>query len=358
MAPIMCELKRRAMDYTFVYTAQHRETITELLDNFGLAGPDVVLTELDFEADTRFSFARWFLHTCRSVVFGARGVIDRPGVLLTHGDTVTTVLGALLGKLSGCTVVHVESGLRSFNIWEPFPEEHNRLITFRLSDHFICPNRRAAENLSGYEGAKVLTGQNTMYDALQMALRSDRAGLPEDLPASYAVASIHRYENIFDRERLQEGVLWAVERAAERVPVLFVLHPTTRKALRRYGLMERLESNPAIMLRSRYDYFTFAQLLAGAQFVLTDGGSNQEELYYLGVPCLLLREATERDEGMGGNVRMFGFDREKLTAFFSDWEQCRCGPVRVERSPCSSAVDFVVAVVRNLPALRRLGAES
>lgn len=340
MAPILMQLAERGLSYRLIYTGQHRETIRELLDEFDLPEPDVTLTGQGTEATTKGSFACWFLLAVWKVCTRARSIVPRPGLLLTHGDTVSTLLGALLGRFSGCTVVHVESGLRSFDVWNPFPEELCRLMTFALAHHYLCPDEEAASNLSGRSGKKVVLGGNTLYDAVCFALERVRNG--PDVPEPYAVASIHRYENVFNRDRFEHVILAKLREAALKVRVILVLHPVTRRALTRYGLWEELRAAEGIQLCDRMGYCDFIRLLRDAEFVVTDGGSNQEELSYLGVPCLLLRAATERREGLGQNVVLSGFDERTIDTFLQDYGAFATSGLRPPVSPTRRAVDAIM----------------
>ena len=314
MAPVLLELERRRVAYRFVLTGQHEETIADLLAEFGIATRPERLFERG-EVTRAWQAPWWFLGGLgrlwrrRRELLGAGG--GRRGVAVVHGDTFSTLLGALAGRLAGAWVVHVESGLRSFRLLHPFPEELTRRLVFRLTDVACCPGRWACENLAGYRLERLDTGGNTLVDAVALARRAAPGPARED---AYAVCSLHRFENIFRRRRF-DALLGLVERAAARCPVVFVLHPATRARLLRYGWLGRLEANPRIELRARMGYLDFMRLLAAARFVITDGGSNQEELSYLGIPTLLMREATERTEGLGETATLGGSDPAVLERF-------------------------------------------
>jgi UDP-N-acetylglucosamine 2-epimerase (non-hydrolysing) len=244
-----------------------------------------------------------------------------------HGDTFSTLLGALAARLSGLKVAHIESGLRSFNLFHPFPEEATRLAIFRLTDIAFCPNAWAISNLSKYQMEKVDCGGNTLLDAVNYAMARP---LHEDARCKhdeYGVVSLHRFENIFNRAQLTT-ILSLVEEAAKRHPLVFVLHPATRKKLIEFQLLERLSSNPRLLIRNRMTYVPFLQLLSRAQFAITDGGSNQEELSYLGIPTLLMRKATERIEGLDQNVTISSYDLQILRAFLAHLEPTNPLPIQ------------------------------
>lgn len=242
-----------------------------------------------------------------------------------------------MARVAGLSVGHVESGLRSFRLFHPFPEEIIRLATFRLSDILFCPSPWAIGNVAGQRAEKVDTGGNTLADALRLAL-SVTGVVDSNIPAEpFALVTLHRFENIYSRPVL-ERVVGIVEGIAQSRRILFILHPPTEMKLREFGLYERLAGLPSIELRQRYDYFRFIRLLAAADFVVSDGGSNQEECFYMGKPILLLRRATERQEGLGENCVLSRFDPAVIECFLTDWGKHRRPP----RFPERRASDIIV----------------
>jgi UDP-N-acetylglucosamine 2-epimerase (non-hydrolysing) len=338
MAPVMVQLRERSIPYRFVHTGQHQATMDEMLDEFGLKRPDVVLHNgRDVVSLPQMAVwtakILWRCVTQRRRIFGA----DARGIVLVHGDTFSTLLGALMGRVAGLRVGHVESGLRSFRLFDPFPEEITRLLTFRLSDSLYCPGPWALSNVEGRPGEHLDTGCNTLADTLRLALAMERTR--DHVPAvPYALASLHRYENIFNRDRLTKLVDTVEDLARER-RMLFILHPPTERQLAKFGLRARLDANENVELRPRYTYFDFVTLLEGASFVVTDGGSIQEESSYLGLPCLLMRAATERQEGLGDNALLSDFDAGRVRDFAQDPEAYRREPISIEHRPSQLIVD-------------------
>jgi UDP-N-acetylglucosamine 2-epimerase (non-hydrolysing) len=344
LAPIMLECRDRNLEWRWVYTAQHRETIAETIELFGLPPPAHVIVGWRTEAKSMGRMARWFGAMLLALPGGRRVLANATGprhVVVTHGDTFTTWLGALLGRLTRTKVMHVESGLRSFRLFQPFPEEINRLITFRLATFMACPNEEAVANVRRYRGEPFDTGGNTQVDTLRFGLQHlEQAEI--EIPAEpFVVATIHRYENVYREERFA-AILSLLERAARDRVVLFVRHPVTDTRLQKHGFRERLEANPRIHLLPRLQYLAFLRLVTAADFVVSDGGGNQEELSYLGVPTLIMREATERSEGLGENAVLAGADDTAVDSFLERPEQFR-RPVDVPAvSPAARIVDFLV----------------
>lgn len=221
-------------------------------------------------------------------------VEEAPDVVLVYGDTNTTLAGALVAAKLHIPVAHVEAGLRSFN--RAMPEELNRVVTDHLSELLIAPTETAVENLlhEGIEPDWIARVGDVMYDAaLYYARRAggqellDRLGLTG---GEYILATMHRAENTDDPERL--GVLVeALRRVGRTLPVVLPLHPRTREALEREGLLEALAAD--IHLLDPVGYLDMIRLERDAALIATDSGGVQKEAFFHGVPCVTLRDETE-----------------------------------------------------------------
>ena len=339
MAPLMALMEKEGVEYEFIYTAQHRETIFEILRQFHVKDPDRTLYHRS-ESNTISKFLGWFSSMfIKSLT--PKKIFPEKGIVLTHGDTVTTAWAAIVGRLARCTVVHVESGLRTNKILNPFPEELMRLITFRFSNVYFCQNEWAINNLKRYKGEKINLGFNTVYDSVKLAFNSDKVvELPNE---KYVVVSIHRFQNIFTK-RLEQTIIPILEKVAScGFLLVFILHPATREVLKKNDmkLYKRLENNKRIILKERYPYFEFIKLLNKSEFVITDGGSNQEELFYLGIPGLLLKDHEGRIEGVGDNNIISYFDMEIVMEFVKNYKKRRTFFKKSEISPCKIIVDYL-----------------
>lgn len=343
LAPVMLECERRRLAWRWIYTVQHRDTIEQTLQMFGLPEPDRIVVPWETEAKSMGSMAHWFgrmllaLPRSRGMLAGQTGPRH---CVVTHGDTFTTWFGALMGKLTRTPVMHVESGLRSFNLRQPFPEELNRRITFRLSDFYACPGPQAVANLRSFKGVKLDTGTNTQADTLRFGLENaDKAAV--DVPTeAFVVATIHRYENIFDRRRF-ERIIDLLELIATRFRVLFIRHPATELQLEKLDLRSRLEVNTRIDLLPRLEYLPFVKLIRNADFVVTDGGGNQQELSYLGKPTLIFRDAVEGGEGIGTNAIVSKLDEQVVRTFLEEYPSYSRPLQLPAHSPSALIVDFL-----------------
>ena len=338
----MVLLQEREIEYNFIFSGQHQDTIANLRENFGVKKPDVILHKgTDVNSIPKMLF--WLIKVITVSLFRGRKIwqYDRKGVVLNHGDTFSTLLGSLLAKIYGHKNAHVESGLRSHNIFHPFPEELTRLAVFALSDIYFAPGDWAIHNLEKYSGTKVDTVGNTLYDSLTMVEQQVTANNVYIPDSPYAIVSLHRFENLYRLEKLEQ-LVDLILILAQKTHSIFILHSPTHRRLRQSGLLRKLESSPNISLRQRYDYKSFVHLIKGAEFVVTDGGSNQEECYYLGKPCLLLRKATERQEGIGKNVAISDYDTEIIEHFANNYATYKIDRPRLEVTPSETIVDTLI----------------
>lgn len=321
MAPVMCALRDAGMPYRYISTGQHRDTMEDILDNFEIKEPDIVLySGPDITSISKMLI--WALRILGHTLWARKRIFanDRNGIVLVHGDTFSTLLGGLMGKVAGLKVGHVESGLRSHNLLHPFPEEITRLLTFSLANYYFCPGAWALKNLENYKGTKIDLGANTLLDALNLA-KNMVANMEVDIPSEpYAIATLHRFENVFSKPAL-DRLVKIVCGIADSKKVVFILHKPTHNKLKEFGLYDTLSNHPRIELRPRYNYFRFIRLIEAADFVISDGGSNQEECYYLGKPILLLRQATEREEGLGENCVLSQFDEARIEDFTKHFQR-------------------------------------
>lgn len=335
-APVLRAFDEAGLGYRLVYTGQHSETFGKLEAAFGTRPPDDNLVPF-FEAADHASFFRWSLKFWSAAWLRIRqGDWRDAKIALVHGDTASTLFGAVAARLGGLRVAHIEAGLRSSRLLEPFPEEIVRRLVSRLSSWHFAPDAQAAANLADVRGAVVDTSGNTLRDALAMAMRSNQKTPSIGGSGSYGVVSIHRSENLSSQTTFNM-LMQVVLEASMQGPLRFVLHPVTRRKILAGPWRARLEAAPNLYLVERMDYPEFVRLLIGASFLLTDGGSNQEEAAMLGLPTLLLRRATERPDGLGANVVLSGLEPERIRAFVRQ----NCGgiwPVGIVGGPSPSAL--------------------
>lgn len=292
VAPILNALERARHTRIFVHTGQHYDASMSdaFFRDLGLPIPDRHL------GVGSGSHAR---QTAR-VMEAFEPVLEetRPDWIVVVGDVNSTLACALVAsKLRGtlgCRIAHVEAGLRS-NDWA-MPEEVNRVLTDRLSDLLLTPSHDAEPNLAreGIEAARVVFVGNVMIDSLLRMLPHaqalDISGSLSLVNGGYIVSTLHRPSNVDDKEQLQV-ILAAFNELARDLPIILPLHPRTRDRVRAFGLEPMLER---LRVLEPLGYTEMLGLQSGAAAVLTDSGGIQEESTVLGVPCVTLRESTER----------------------------------------------------------------
>ena len=243
-----------------------------------------------------------------------------PDAVVVVGDVNSTLGCALVSAKAGVPVAHVEAGLRSFD--RSMPEEINRMLTDAISDYLFVSEHSGLQNLM-QEGAaleRVHFVGNVMIDSLlRCREQAKRSGVLRRLalaPSGYALLTLHRPANVDSRQAL-ESMLTAIERIQEQLPVVFPVHPRTRSCIERFGLGPRLASWPNLVDTGPLGYLDFLCLMDHAAVVLTDSGGIQEETTALGVPCLTLRDNTERPVTLHrGTNRLVGRDPERIVRAF------------------------------------------
>ena len=356
-APLLRLMQANGVPYFLIDSGQHAELAPKLRKELGIKEPDRSL-RAGGNITTVMEVVSWFTRYLAMMIFRPRSLFktifpNGRGICIVHGDTPSTLLALLLAKRAGMKVAHLESGLRSFNLLRPFPEEIIRIICMRLSDLLFAPSAWAFDNMTGMrlKGKKFNLEQNTNVEALYYSLAGSQAGANVEAggQSSYCLMTIHRVETILSRKRL-DFVVALAERIAKSLRVVFVLHDPTRRKLEEFRLMNRIADHPNIRSPGLMDHAKFLNLLSRATYVVTDGGSIQEECHYLDVPCLVMRGETERREGLGGNVRLSHFDERSVEDFLANHQRLRTGH-RVENiEPSRRILDAVVAELSDAPA--------
>lgn len=301
MAPVMLAAEEGGHRVHVVITGQHKDTMADLAEDLGV----LHLMPLDHagsEKSTILKLVIWApvaLLNCYSMI----GRISKNACVdwvLVHGDTASTFIGALAAKLKGCRVAHIESGLSSLKIFNPFPEEIIRRLVGRMASASLCPDAVSAGRMRKIGVALVVdTRGNTIIDALKKAIGKNGQN-SRDAEKSIIV-SLHRFENIISSSRL-EFLIETICALSHNFTIYFILHPPTHKRLAASGLLDKLSVQKNVILQPRMNYTSFMSLVSCAEVVLTDGGSNQEELAFLDIPTILMRDYSERPDGLGENV--------------------------------------------------------
>lgn len=349
VAPIVAQLRAFAGEFEsiLVHTGQHYDDKLSqvFLDELGIPEPHV---NLNVGSGTHAQQTAAVMAAFEPVL-----IEGRPDVLLVVGDVNSTLACALVAAKVNVPVAHVEAGLRSFD--RTMPEEINRRLTDQISDLLFTTEASAEENLrrEGVDPAKIHFVGNVMIDTLLAhRSRARQRNVPAKFgvdPGTYGLITLHRPSNVDDLV-VFERLVDAIATIGEEMPLLFPTHPRTRPTLARSpraaGLIEQSVLRPIDPL----GYLEFVGLLEGSRVVLTDSGGVQEETTILGVPCLTLRENTERPVTLthGTNV-LVGTDPARIVAGWRELQR-RTGPGRVPPLWDGCAAARIVDVLRSLPS--------
>ncbi len=285
-APVSFALRDAGIDEYLIHTGQHydHKMSQVFFDEMGIPKPDVNLGV--GSGNHGWQTGQMLMHIEEVLL------AEKPDWVLVYGDTNSTLAGALAAVKSHIPVVHVEAGLRSFN--REMPEEHNRILTDHCANLLFCPTQTAVNNLAkeGVVKGVHLVG-DTMYDAvLQFAeIARQRSTILQNLslePKHYLLATVHRPYNT-DVPKNLRNILGAFTDSGE--PIVFPVHPRTRKKIDELGKLEDLAPN--IKLISPVGYLDMLMLEQNARLILTDSGGMQKEAYFFAVPCITLRPETE-----------------------------------------------------------------
>ncbi len=346
LSPVLTTLRERGTPVLTLCTGQQVEQIPSFLDDFALPQPDVWLArgnrgrDLERPADLPpwlSGVVAGFAQHRRELRARWNSAQTKP-LLLVHGDTLTTVLGGVMGHALNVPVAHIEAGMRSHDWRNPFPEELNRVITARLARTHFAPGAQAAANLRAMKvrGELIDTGHNTIRDAVELV---PPATLHLELrPKSFGLVSLHRFE-LLSKSSALSAILNLLREASRSKPILFVDHPVTATAITAQGLDAFFDDDFRRVPRQRY--FDFIALLKASAFLLTDSGGTQQECAYLGHPCLVHRALTEDSEGLNGSIVLSRMDLDVVRAFLEDPPACVGPPTVNQPSPTGIIIDHL-----------------
>ncbi len=247
---------------------------------------------------------------------------EKPNWIIVVGDVNSTLAASLAASKLHIPIAHIEAGLRSFD--RSMPEEINRILTDSISDLLFVTEQSGLDNLKkeGIADDKVHFVGNVMIDSLIEHLeKSKLSPILEELslvPKRYILMTLHRPSNVDDRNSLQD-ILTTLEVIQKELPIIFPIHPRTKKRIEEFGLANQVERMKNLRLVDPLGYLPFLRLMSKSKLLLTDSGGIQEETTYLRVPCLTLRENTERPVTVEiGTNRLVGMDRGAILKGFED----------------------------------------
>lgn len=324
MAPLVKELESRKEIKSIVcVTAQHREMLDQVLETFDI--------KPDFDLDIMKQGQTLADITSRATS-GLSSVIaqEKPDIVLVHGDTTTTLAGALASFYNQTKVGHVEAGLRTYDKYSPYPEEMNRQITGKLADLHFAPTEVAKENLlkEMMDETKIFVTGNTAIDALKTTVKEEYTHpVLEGLNGKpYILLTAHRRENLGEPMR---NMFKAINRILVDFPEMNVIYPMHKNPVVREIANEVFEDASRVHLIEPLEVLDFHNFLNKSHIIMTDSGGIQEEAPSLGKPVLVLRDTTERPEGVAaGTLKLVGTDEEVI---YSTTKDLLTNPVTYEK---------------------------
>ena len=309
MAPLIKELESRKEIKSIVcVTAQHREMLDQVLDTFKIK-PDYDLNIMQ-QGQTLGDITTRALNGLEKVVKNVK-----PDIVLVHGDTTTTFAGALAAFYNGVSIGHVEAGLRTNDKYAPFPEEMNRQMVDCLSDLYFAPTKLSKENLlkENKDEKKIIVTGNTVIDAMSTTITDDYTHPALDWikqDERMILLTAHRRENLGEP---MHHIFKAIRRIVDEFSDVKVIYPIHMNPRVREVAQEIFANCDKVKLIEPLEVFDFHNFQNKAYLILTDSGGIQEEAPSLGKPVLVLRDTTERPEGIeAGTLKLVGTDEEKI----------------------------------------------
>ena len=308
MCPVIIELKKRKdVDLYVCITGQHREILRSVLDIFG------VNADCDFNI---MKSGQTLFDITFSITEKLKAVLERenPDVVLVHGDTTTAFAASLACFYMKIPVGHVEAGLRTYDVYAPYPEEFNRRAIDITAKYLFAPTRLSAENLlrEGADEKKIFVTGNTAIDAMKYTVSGDYSSPVTEWAkdSRMILLTAHRRESIGETMR---EMFRAVRRIADEFDDVKIVYPVHPNPVVRTAAEEILSGHERIMLTEPLDVIAFHNLMAKSFFIMTDSGGIQEEAPSLGKPVLVLRDVTERPEGVSaGTLRIVGTNEKSV----------------------------------------------
>jgi len=314
MCPLVNELKtRKGLETVVCVTGQHRQMLDQVLATFGVV-PDYDLSIMK-EKQTLFDITTGILEKIRGVL-----ETEKPDVVLVHGDTSTTFVTALACFYLQIPVGHVEAGLRTYNLYSPYPEEFNRQAVSILAKYNFAPTRLAADNLirEGKDPKSIYITGNTVIDAMRSTVTEDYTHPELDWVGDKKLIFItaHRRENLGEP---MHRMFRAIRRVLDEHPELRAVYPIHMNPAVRQAANEELDGCEGIHIIEPIEVFDCHNFEARCHLCLTDSGGIQEECPSYGKPVLVMRDTTERPEGVeAGTLRLVGTDEEVIYRNFRE----------------------------------------
>lgn len=344
IAPIQREMKKYDhLKPVLVHTGQHYdEKMSKLFfQDLELPKPDVYLN---------VGSGSHAVQTARIMIeFEKVLESEKPDLILVVGDVNSTAACSMVAAKMGVKIGHVEAGLRSFD--RGMPEEINRIVTDALSDYLFVTEQSGLDNLKheGIDDSKIFFTGHVMIDSLIYFLeKSKKSNILNEMQLNgtpYVLVTLHRPSNVDSKTNL-ENLLNAFESVGSYLKIVFPIHPRTKKMISTFGLQQKVEANENLILTDPIGYLDFMKLMQNAKLLLTDSGGIQEETTYLGIPCITMRENTERPVTveLGTNI-IVGSDTDRIVTETEKIIQGKSKKGRIPNLWDGKAAERIVSII-------------
>lgn len=335
--PLIRSMEQMGTPIELWSTSQQIEELPHAIDSLGITTKVEWLTNGRGGSSlrTKSDVLVWLVNISLKLLIRAPRMrsVRKNGGVFVHGDTMTTAIAAFFARMSGSQVIHVEAGMRSGDIRNPFPEELSRRFVAKVADINYAPGEVPVGNLAGARGVVVDTRLNTIVDAL-LAAQEKRT---DDGRERFGLVSIHRSE-LYENEDAFRGILQVLARHSLDHPLVFIDHPVTAQRMMELGLDDVVD-NPNFRRVPKLDYFGFIDLLGRADYVVTDSGGLQQECEITGQPCLVHRAVTESTWKLDKNIVLSRLDTKVLEDFLAEPSRFRHEVAEDLVSPTSIIID-------------------
>lgn len=308
---------------------------------------DIDISRYASKAKNTLGYLKWFIKTEKAGKHILGELYKRHGkencLLVVHGDTLTTLMGARIAHKIGMDYVHVESGPRSHHWLSPFPEEIDRYYSSLHSVINFCPkDDYAAYAEQKFKGKAVSTVYNTGIETLHYALETNRKNnAARPMAEPYFILAIHRQENLLSKTFMR-NTIEHINSLCKKIKCVFIYHVQTYDALVRFGLWDDITANKNIEIVERLPYCDFINHVYYSEFVIADGCGNQQEFYYLGKPYLIMRtEVEEGSEGIGENAKYFKGDYHQIDQFYETYHDYIRPAIKPEVLPSKIIIESI-----------------
>lgn len=348
MFSVIKKCRESGFDCKLVITGQNNVINSPFLELSG-SNIDIDLSKYRPKRKSAIEYVKWLFFTELYGIKVMKKLCNsrekkENALVIVHGDTLSTLLSSRIARKSGLKYVHIESGLRSYNWFVPFPEEIDRYFSSKYSAINFCPKQEYTKNANKFfKGEAVCTNYNTGIETLLYALEKNKGSDCKPIfNGKYYVLAIHRQENLVNIKYMTTLVS-KIELLSTAIHCIFIYHSQTEDALKKFGLWKRVANNNNITLVQRLPYLNFISVVDKCEFVIADGAGNQQEFFYMGKPYLIMRTDFEKDsEGLGYNAKGFDNDFDNILKFYDEYKNYNHNTVNPHVLPSDIIVNKLI----------------